>query len=89
MKTLADLTITEIADVVREDWRDKNGKPIVNFAAEPYLGAMSSLTSINEMYYQDTGSDVVARFICNANAWRGEVAKAVKLELKKRLKSCK
>jgi hypothetical protein len=86
MKTLTDLNISEIAEVVREDWRDKNGKPIVNFAAEPYLGAMSSLTSIKDMYYQDTGSDVVARFLCNANSWRGEVAKAVKLELKNRLK---
>ncbi len=74
------LSLAGIAGVVRRDWAK------VNYAAKPYLDAMSELNSINDEYYCDSGRSVVMYFLANANSWRGEVAKAIKAELKKRLK---
>ena len=71
----------EIAAEVRKDW-----KP-VNYAAKPYLEAMGSLNTIQDMYLYDTGSSVVAYFLSNATTWRGEVARHVKKELNDMLKA--
>lgn len=72
--------IYEIAKDIRSDWKN------VNYAAEPYLKAMEEMEDINEAYYCDSGVDVVLRFLCNANTWRGEVAKGIKKELKSMVK---
>ena len=71
----------EIANEIRRDWKDK-----VNFAAKPYLEAMSTLNSVKDDYGMDSGKSIVAYFLANAGTWRGEVAKRVKLELNKLLK---
>ena len=56
--------------------------PKVSPYAKPYLDAMSSLSSVNDKYYLDSGRDVVLRFMCNAAGFRGDKAKALKAELK-------
>ena len=75
------LQLNEIAQIVYDDWRN------VNYAAKPYLEAMSTLRSIKDNYILDSGSSIVAYFLSNATSWRGEVAKAVKKELNRRLKA--
>ncbi len=70
----------EIAAEIRKDW--KNLSPY----AKPYLEAMQTLNSIDEMYYQDTAKSVVLYFLSNAATWRGETAKRIKLELKEMAK---
>jgi ribosomal protein L37AE/L43A len=77
---LEQMSIKEIAGLVSKDWRN------VNYGAKPYLDAMYSLSSIKENYMADSGSSVVAYFLANANSWRGEIAKAVKKELNRRLR---
>ena len=72
----------EIAHEIRKDWGTAN----INFAAAPYLNAMGDLQSINENYFQDSGQEIVLRFLCNAGSWRGEVARRIKLELKSMVK---
>jgi len=67
----------DIAADIRADWKK------VYFGAEPYLGAMFGLDSINDSYGYDSAKDVVIRFLCNASSWRGETAKRIKKELKK------
>lgn len=67
----------EIASEIRRDWKK------VNFAAQPYLSAMSTLNSIQDSYGYDSGKSIVLYFLSNASSWRGEVAKRVKAELKK------
>lgn len=52
------------------------------YGAVPYLEAMASLDSIDEMYGLDTASSCVAYFLANAATWKGEVARRVKAELK-------
>jgi ssDNA-binding Zn-finger/Zn-ribbon topoisomerase 1 len=74
------MKINEIASLVDSDWKR------VNYGAKPYLDAMFSLGDVDEMYGLDTGRSIVAYFLSNANTWRGDVAKAVKIELKKRIR---
>jgi len=78
MAEIGSLSLSEIAGVIRADWKK------VNYAAAPYLDAMSTLQSINDNYYADSGHSVVLYFLANANSWRGEVAREVKAELKRR-----
>ena len=77
---LEDKTIAELAAIIRKDWQK------VNFAAKPYLSAMDCLSDINHQIGYDSGKSVVLYFLSNAGTWRGEIAKAVKLELKNRTK---
>ena len=76
---LKDKNISQLAYMVSKDWKK------VNYAAKPYLEAMYGLDTINDTFMFDSGKDIVLRFLCNASAWRGETAKAVKAELKSRV----
>lgn len=69
--------IKDIAKEIREDW--KNISP----AAKPYLNAMLQLNCIDDKYGLDSASEIVLRFLCNAQTWRGEKARQIKNELKK------
>ena len=71
----------EIAREIRNDW-SKQGKGI-NYAAKPYLDAMSTLDNIDSNYGMDSGKSIVCYFLANAGTYRGETAKRVKAELKK------
>lgn len=77
---LPQMKLDEIAYIISKDWKN------VYFGAKPYLQAMATMRDIKENYGMDSGTSIVAYFLSNATSWRGEVAKAVKLELNKRLK---
>ena len=68
--------INEIAQEIKADWKN------VYFGAEPYLEAMESLRSIDDVYGLDTGKSMVVYFLANAGTWRGNTARRVKAELK-------
>lgn len=80
MKNLSSLSISGLANVITADWVK------VSVAAKPYLYAMLYLENINDSYYADTGRSIILYFLNNASSWKGETAKAVKAELKARLK---
>ena len=65
-----------IAREIRRDWKH------VNYAAIPYLDALSSLSSVSDSYGYDSAKSVILYFLGNASSWRGETAKRVKAELK-------
>lgn len=69
----------EIAREIRSDWKK------VNYAAVPYLDAMSDLSSVRDRYLAEDGYSIVRYFLGNASGWRGPIAKRVKAELKKLL----
>ena len=73
--------LSSIARVIYQDWGDK-----VNFAAKPYLEAMATLTTIDDMYFCDSGSSIVAYFLSNSGHWTGPTAREIKKELKMRIK---
>ena len=52
------------------------------FGAVPYLNAMKSIGTIDEMYGADSAKSIVLYFLSNATTWRGEHAKRIKAELK-------
>ena len=75
--------LSQLASLIRSDWRN------VYFGAAPYLDAMSSLDSIEGDFGFDSGVSIVLYFLCNANTWRGPVARQVKKELNRRVKVSK
>ena len=74
-------SLHEIAVEIKKDWGAK-----LSPYAKPWVDAMICLESISDMYGCDTGKSVVAYFLCNASAWRGEVARRVKKELNAMIK---
>jgi hypothetical protein len=76
---LCDMKIDQIAVIIRHEWKN------VNYAAVPYLSAMECLESVDDNYCHDSGRSIVGRFLCNASAWRGELARDIKNELKNRI----
>lgn len=74
-------TLHSIAKDIKDNW------PNVNYAAKPYLDAMSQMTSIDDMYGLEDGVFVVLYFLSNANGWRGEAAKRIKAELNAQVKA--
>lgn len=73
-------SISAIALEIKQDWK----KPY--FGAVPYLNAMSTLDTIKDKYYLDSGESIVMYFLSNASTWRGANAKRIKAELKDILK---
>lgn len=77
------MTLGELARVIRRTWKK------VNYAAKPYLDAMATFDEMDPykaQYMMDPGSHIVNYFLANAATFRGPEAKAIKAELKKRLK---
>lgn len=72
--------IYAIAGDIQADWAK------VNFAAAPYLDAMTTLNTINDDYLASNARWMVARFLSNASAWRGPTARQIKAELNSMLK---
>ena len=69
-----------IADDIAQDWPG-----VTRSYAWPYVVAMRELTSINDSYYADSASSVIAYFLANAAGWRGETARRIKTELREML----
>ena len=78
---MENLSICELAEMISRDWGSK-----VNYGARPYLQAMYSLNSVDDDYGYDTGKSIVLYFLSNASSWRGDLARAVKAELKRRVR---
>jgi hypothetical protein len=70
----------EIANIIKKDWKQ------VNFAAKPYLDAMSQLEKVSDQYGMDSGKSIVAYFLANAGQWKGDVARETKKTLNKMIK---
>jgi hypothetical protein len=68
-------TLKQITQEIRQSWK----KPY--FGAVPYLDAMSTLNSVDDKYYEDSGKDIVLYFLANATTWRGDDARRIKREL--------
>ncbi len=69
-------TLKEIAGDIRKDWKD------IDLDAKYNLDAMASLTSVDEMYGNDKGRQIVNKFLWNSDNWKGVVADNIKVELK-------
>jgi len=70
-----------IANEIRKDWGCK-----IYFGAKPYLSAMECLDNVSDGFGLDSAKSIINYFLSNASTWRGEKAKAIKLELKSMVK---
>lgn len=77
-------SLSEIAMIIAKDHKAQ-GKA-VNYAAKPYVDAMTCLNSVNDNYGLDDGRSIVSYALCNLTGWKGETARAVKSHLKKLVK---
>lgn len=71
--------IYDIAKDIREDWKT------INPLANEYLKGLETMVDVDEMYGMEYGDMVIAQFLDKATGWRGEKARAIKLELKAHL----
>jgi hypothetical protein len=76
---IKNMDVCRIALLIADNWKK------VNFAAKPYLGAMLSLHSVNDRHGYDDGKTVILYFLANAGTWRGDMAREIKAELKRRI----
>lgn len=74
-------SLADIVRTIRRDWKN------VNYAAKPYLDAMGGMFEVSSSYGADSGKGIVLYFLCNATAWRGPTARAIKAELNRRCKA--
>jgi hypothetical protein len=72
--------LCDIAAIIYHTWTNPY------FGAKPYIQAMQLLENMDSMFGCDDAKDIVLRFLCNAQSWRGPIAREVKAELKRRLK---
>jgi len=73
--------IYEVAHDIQEEWGSK-----VYFGAKPYLGAMTHLLNKNSKFGVDTATNIVYRFLANAQTFKGPRARELKAELKSLIK---
>jgi hypothetical protein len=84
LQKLPKATISDIAGMIHQDYIQQRKK--LPFSAIPYVDAMLSLNSLSDSYGADSGEMIVAYALGNLQTWRGDIARAVKKELNKRLK---
>lgn len=77
---LTTMSLSEIARLIRANW------PKPYFGAVPYLAAMATLNSVNDTYGCDSGKSIVLYALGNMAGFKGEIAREIKAELKRRVK---
>ena len=74
-------SISSIAAFIKKDCKGKEP-----FGAVPYVDAMACMNTVDDKYGLDDGKSIVNYALCNLQTWKGENARNVKNELKKRAK---
>lgn len=87
LRSIAEGDLSDIASIIRRDFAEQGKK--IPPAAQPYLDALSTLGTVDDAYGMDSGKSIVAYTLSNLTSYKGETARAVKAELKARLKGKK
>jgi hypothetical protein len=67
----------QYAGIIKRNWDG------LGATAKPYVQAMFELDQITDNYGADSAQSIVRYFLANASAWRGDVARQTKAELKR------
>lgn len=73
-------SLQSLCRTIRRNW------PAMPACAAMYFEPLASLESLEQDYGADSGRSMALYFLANAAGWKGDVARAVKKELNKRLK---
>jgi len=84
-RTIKEGGLSDIARLIEKDHR--NSQKNLPFGAKPYVDALKYLDHVGQNYGADSGKSIVAYALSNLTSWKGPVARAVKAELKARLKA--
>jgi len=87
LRSIAEGDLSEIAAIIRRDFAEQGKK--IPASAQPYLDALRTLGTVDDAYGMDSGKSIVAYLLSNLGSYKGETARAVKAELKARLKGKK
>ena len=68
--------LSTIARDVRKHWKR------IPYSARPYVDALASIRTVQDIYINESSASVVRGFLDNAATWRGEDAKRVKAEVR-------
>lgn len=82
---IKDADLSDLSSMIRRDLRSQGKK--IPFGAEPYLDALSSLSDANQNYGMDSGKSMIAYALSNLTSYKGPKARAIKAELKARMKA--
>ena len=95
-QNLSTLSIAALANLIAEDWPKATevGTPTAfgnmgQHPANPYLTVMQGMHAVDPKgitYGMEDAKTIILYFLSNATHWRGETAKAIKAELKRRIK---
>lgn len=72
------MSVAALARLIRKVW----AKPY--FGAVPYIEAMHAFEKDGDLYGVENAKGICTYFLANATTWRGDMARAVKAELKRR-----
>lgn len=78
MENIQDKTINQLGRLIAKDW------PKPYFGAVPYIRALQEID--DGKYLHEDEKTIVIYFLSNARNWKGDIAKKVKEELKRRHK---
>lgn len=79
LSQLPKMSINELAVLIEKNWQKSSPYAI------PYIEAMHSHNTLKDKFYAETAENIIMYFLCNAATWRGETARLVKSELRRRL----
>jgi len=71
-------SLQSICRTIRRNW------PNMPACAAAYFEPLASLESLQNDYGLDSGKSIALYFLSNASTWKGDVARAIKAELKAR-----
>lgn len=72
-------TISVLFRHVKANWKNPY------FGAIPYIDALLCCSELDSVYGVETARDLIPYFLANAQTWRGDVARMIKAELKRRI----
>jgi hypothetical protein len=75
--------IPRLAGMARRDW--SGGKQSIPSEANRFLQNMYKVKNLGQRFGNMNGRQIVVAFLVNAKAWRGDIARAVKKELRRQV----
>ena len=78
-------TLNQIAAEILIEWRENPSTASHRIFARPYVDAMLSMRTCEDMYGLEYGDMIVARALDNLAQWRGDKAREMKQLLKQHL----
>lgn len=73
-------SLGKLAGVIQRQWSN------MPEGVKPYLAALFTLKSVQDRYGFDSGRSIVSQLLSHMAGWKGETAREVKAELRRRLK---